>query len=113
VRVWLFCCFILSDADRRDRYSFPTRRSSDLNACESSPRHSASGVASRWVSRSIGAVRRNRGWCIGDAVGRQARIVHVAAALRARSEEHTSALQSPDHLVCRLLPEKTNKSCEY
>src|SRR5207244_13638022 len=25
-----------------------------------------------------------------------------------RSEEHTSELQSPDHLVCRLLLEKTN-----
>src|SRR5690348_18082604 len=25
-----------------------------------------------------------------------------------RSEEHTSELQSPVHLVCRLLPEKTN-----
>src|SRR5947208_12250329 len=28
------------------------------------------------------------------------------AALIARSEEHTSELQSPDHLVCRLLLEK-------
>src|SRR5947208_6228052 len=27
---------------------------------------------------------------------------------RARSEEHTSELQSPDHLVCRLLLEKKN-----
>src|SRR5947208_11718649 len=27
-------------------------------------------------------------------------------ANRIRSEEHTSELQSPDHLVCRLLPEK-------
>src|SRR5207244_13570912 len=27
-----------------------------------------------------------------------------------RSEEHTSELQSPDHLVCRLLLEKNNKS---
>src|SRR5258708_23083308 len=26
-----------------------------------------------------------------------------------RSEEHTSELQSPDHLVCRLLPEKKKK----
>src|SRR5258708_11405506 len=26
-----------------------------------------------------------------------------------RSEEHTSELQSPDHLVCRLLLEKKNK----
>src|SRR5258708_26759713 len=27
-------------------------------------------------------------------------------ATRLRSQEHTSELQSPDHLVCRLLPEK-------
>src|SRR5438552_10435153 len=27
-----------------------------------------------------------------------------------RSEEHTSELQSPDHLVCRLLLEKKNRS---
>src|SRR3990170_8993589 len=30
-----------------------------------------------------------------------------APAPPARSEEHTSELQSPDHLVCRLLLEKT------
>src|SRR5258708_17781115 len=30
----------------------------------------------------------------------------VQAIVRARSEEHTSELQSPDHLVCRLLLEK-------
>src|SRR5215216_7659720 len=29
--------------------------------------------------------------------------------LEARSEEHTSELQSPDHLVCRLLLEKKKK----
>src|SRR5438552_6880079 len=29
-----------------------------------------------------------------------------------RSEEHTSELQSPDHLVCRLLPEKKKPCCE-
>src|SRR5438552_7690994 len=34
-----------------------------------------------------------------------------AAALRTRSEEHTSELQSPDHLVCRLLLEK--KKTQY
>src|SRR5258708_31820979 len=34
---------------------------------------------------------------------------HVArTADRIRSEEHTSELQSPDHLVCRLLLEKKN-----
>src|SRR5258708_25497107 len=29
-----------------------------------------------------------------------------------RSEEHTSELQSPDHLVCRLLLEKKKHRCE-
>src|SRR5258708_18737892 len=29
-----------------------------------------------------------------------------------RSEEHTSELQSPDHLVCRLLLEKKKPECE-
>src|SRR5258708_30061304 len=31
------------------------------------------------------------------------------ARSRCRSEEHTSELQSPDHLVCRLLLEKKKK----
>src|SRR5207244_12210945 len=31
------------------------------------------------------------------------------ATMAARSEEHTSELQSPDHLVCRLLLEKKKK----
>src|SRR5258708_27237902 len=31
---------------------------------------------------------------------------YLAGIIRARSEEHTSELQSPDHLVCRLLLEK-------
>src|SRR5258708_27637327 len=30
-----------------------------------------------------------------------------------RSEEHTSELQSPDHLVCRLLLEKKRLHCSY
>src|SRR5258708_12703721 len=33
--------------------------------------------------------------------------------LRLRSEEHTSELQSPDHLVCRLLLEKKNTNQLY
>src|SRR5258708_23704094 len=47
-----------------------------------------------------------------------ARLLPVAEAERddpdrraeSRSEEHTSELQSPDHLVCRLLLEKKNKT---
>src|SRR5690554_7347688 len=33
---------------------------------------------------------------------------HLAARVEARSEEHTSELQSRPHLVCRLLLEKIN-----
>src|SRR5258708_24543886 len=34
---------------------------------------------------------------------------HAPRRGRLRSEEHTSELQSPDHLVCRLLLEKKKK----
>src|SRR5258708_16099198 len=34
----------------------------------------------------------------------------ISAGYEARSEEHTSELQSPDHLVCRLLLEKKKKT---
>src|SRR5258708_29926122 len=33
--------------------------------------------------------------------------------LQERSEEHTSELQSPDHLVCRLLLEKKKKKNDH
>src|SRR5947208_12431684 len=36
----------------------------------------------------------------------RSRITFLVCGNRARSEEHTSELQSPDHLVCRLLLEK-------
>src|SRR5712671_7134259 len=35
---------------------------------------------------------------------------HSCAWVISRSEEHTSELQSPDHLVCRLLLEKKKKN---
>src|SRR5258708_31184359 len=34
----------------------------------------------------------------------------LGAIMAVRSEEHTSELQSPDHLVCRLLLEKKKKT---
>src|SRR5438552_12652158 len=34
----------------------------------------------------------------------------LSSAAMGRSEEHTSELQSPDHLVCRLLLEKKKKT---
>src|SRR5258708_30959129 len=51
---------------------------------------------------------RSPGCSWGSASGALAAVAQVAAswALTGRSEEHTSELQSPDHLVCRLLLEK-------
>src|SRR5258708_19635847 len=51
---------------------------------------------------------------LGDAV-RKAETARFARAMstlvaNSRSEEHTSELQSPDHLVCRLLLEKKKKA---
>src|SRR5438552_5962336 len=45
------------------------------------------------------------GHSVADFVAECVRLEPEFAALR-RSEEHTSELQSPDHLVCRLLLEK-------
>src|SRR5258708_31619684 len=36
----------------------------------------------------------------------------IVGAVVGRSEEHTSELQSPDHLVCRLLLEKKKKTTQ-
>src|SRR5258708_13653853 len=47
------------------------------------------------------------GWKYDPRENREARD-HVLP----RSEEHTSELQSPDHLVCRLLLEKKKKKIE-
>src|SRR3990170_6190403 len=44
----------------------------------------------------------------GPAPGRKTLTIPIPCTWR-RSEEHTSELQSPDHLVCRLLLEKKKK----
>src|SRR5258708_18710042 len=41
-----------------------------------------------------------------DFLERKNRVLHMNKPRTIRSEEHTSELQSPDHLVCRLLLEK-------
>src|SRR5258708_14819361 len=41
---------------------------------------------------------------------RASQIHHLSRGGSERSEEHTSELQSPDHLVCRLLLEKKKKN---
>src|SRR5438552_7021843 len=47
---------------------------------------------------------------VGDLRGAHVRNLELDGATHARSEEHTSELQSPDHLVCRLLLEKKKQT---
>src|SRR5258708_21389566 len=51
-------------------------------------------------------VRRGRYFDAHDLAVRPGERPRVGPAVLLRSEEHTSELQSPDHLVCRLLLEK-------
>src|SRR5207244_10425082 len=60
-------------------------------------------VASRWSARAGSILGQP-----GDAALRDHRLeasTPASESCPARSEEHTSELQSPDHLVCRLLLE--------
>src|SRR5947208_4788181 len=74
---------------------FPTRRSSDLD--QAFP--AAVALPASGASHSIARLD-------AEICNRQARLRFVYRIRR--SEEHTSELQSPDHLVCRLLLEKKN-----
>src|SRR5258708_21107740 len=56
--------------------------------------------------RRAPAPRPSRG---SGAAGIHGLCVLIAPSREARSEEHTSELQSPDHLVCRLLLAKKKK----
>src|SRR5438552_6509707 len=64
---------------------------------------SSSTQCSAEKERVTGAPSSNR------SVGGR-RTISVPAGQSTRSEEHTSELQSPDHLVCRLLLEKKKKN---
>src|SRR5688500_19131965 len=82
---FVYCSVSISYSD-----SFPTRRSSDLT------RSIVDGHQSRLAATADEDVRRHH-----------ERRRSADALLRvARSEEHTSALQSPCNLVCRLLLQK-------
>src|SRR5690625_4887443 len=72
-------------------------------ARSSSKRNSASALASSVLPTPVGP--RNR----KEPVGRSGSEIPARARRTARSEEHTSELQSRGHLVCRLLLEKKNK----
>src|SRR5207248_10302058 len=95
-----YSCFLDCSSPPRDPHSFPTRRSSDLGGEGSDP-------DTRPSHHDLGAD-------LDHAVAGDAEILGgVLGPSREpdeqpllRSEEHTSELQSPYDLVCRLLLEK-------
>src|SRR2546426_8722612 len=70
---------------------------------------SGAGTAPPGVALATGLGRTGVGITGRAAAGGRGDAVNDVAAWAARSEEHTSELQSPCNLVCRLLLEKKKK----
>src|SRR5207244_11161987 len=93
--------------------SFPTRRSSDLAGDRPHAAHIGSSLAELLISRGrldeaerllIDSRRVLRASTFrAFALFAEIQLGRCALERGNRSEEHTSELQSPDHLVCRLL----------
>src|SRR5205807_8347873 len=97
----LFTFFFSCSCNNRDLHSFPTRRSSDLSSLMASAPILAVNWPgySFWSSRYFSSGRTSR-----------SRRMATSAGSTTRSEEHTSELQSPCNLVCRLLLEKKKET---
>src|SRR5258708_37830930 len=92
-RLPLYCFFFFNDTATTEIYTLSL--------------HDALPICSRFASRTCKegqSVRGRRG------AARSSNHSSLAASSISRSEEHTSELQSPDHLVCRLLLEKKKKN---
>src|SRR5947208_6482317 len=89
--------FFYGYALHSDLHSFPTRRSSDLTTI----------ATTEWCAFSAndGTTRQ----CACEFATEPECPLASTAPESERSEEHTSELQSPDHLVCRPLREKKNR----
>src|SRR5258708_26731631 len=71
--------------------------------------HDALPISSLLPAHLFGARRGSYTGAVDDHAG----VFEQAHGGTLRSEEHTSELQSPDHIVCRLLLEKKNKSTSH
>src|SRR5690606_41357875 len=96
--------------DHRPLHSFPTRRSSDLpwtpGIRHQRTEHATVADAARSLQLSV--LLRPRFRRHGEPVELMLTVHsdHRCSTSSARSEEHTSELQSRENLVCRLLLEK-------
>src|SRR5690606_39463823 len=101
---WLPLCFLFSfKAYRhpRDLHSFPTRRSSDLSRSNIQKQE----IMMRKIRPSLSQAKLHLHWY-------NEMIKTKPYSFVARSEEHTSELQSRENLVCRLLLEKKKQQTE-
>src|SRR5690606_40380879 len=102
-----FMCLPLY-VDVRDLHPFPTRRSSDLGNITFSP-EKYKLIAQRMVLEA-GVSLYFHSYLTGCRKSEDGRLTHVINdnknGAEARSEEHTSELQSREYLVRRLLLEK-------
>src|SRR5437879_3400278 len=65
--------------------------------------------AGQSIAQSFTAVTENARPPVSEEFGLARREIELGASVESRSEEHTSELQSPMYLVCRLLLEKKKK----
>src|SRR5258708_28309023 len=65
-------------------------------------------LAASWSRATPPSSRTSSHWAWRPSVSKRA----ASPSTTTRSEEHTSELQSPDHLVCRLLLEKKKNDYE-
>src|SRR5438876_5513811 len=75
--------------------------------------HDALPISIERANRAISRLGRKKPFLLvyygSDAAGGWQRVNRPLRTITTRSEEHTSELQSPVHLVCRLLLEKKKK----
>src|SRR5207248_11681744 len=104
--IYILPFFSYSPRHHPDLHSFPTRRSSDLctmssRRCVCSPTPGSRRVKRAATRCATSPPARTPAWRRTSA--------STSHRTPKRSEEHTSELQSPYDLVCRLLLEKKKK----
>src|SRR5438105_5547922 len=107
----MLSCFSYLSGRHPDLHSFPTRRSSDLEGAPAllQGRLRSTSSVSRVLCRARVASRAAAIIPLGRALPHASSSQPAGVGRVARSEEHTSELQSRVDLVCRLLLEKKKK----
>src|SRR5258708_8487755 len=88
---------------RSTLFPYTTLFRSDSEMAEGSVWEAMALAAHYKVNNLVAIIDVNRLGQLGETL-----YAHRTEEFESRSEEHTSELQSPDHLVCRLLLEKKN-----